>query len=162
MYPFTGGGTWELKIVSVLIEAAPVTLEGTGFGSLATLPETWNFSPRVGLIGLFGIAVQNGLVLLVMFERWLPHSGTLTVGLESDVAVGDEGARPWPRVAHIPARVARHYAGAIDAGAMFGFRRKKLSGSYCALIRRSLAMLLPYANVARAPAVSSACPVKLV
>ena len=51
---------------------------------------------------------------------------------------------------------------AKDAGAIFGFSRKKLSGSYCALIWLSRAMFAPYAFAANAQAVSSACPVKFV
>jgi hypothetical protein len=54
------------------------------------------------------------------------------------------------------------YVAATDAGAIFGFSRKKLSGSYCALIWLSRAMFAPYAFAANAPAVSSACPVKFV
>src|SRR5215831_593436 len=42
------------------------------------------------------------------------------------------------------------------AGWMFGFSRKKLSGSYCALIRRNRSMLPAYAVAVSAPAVSSA------
>ena len=57
---------------------------------------------------------------------------------------------------------AHHYTAAVEAGAIFGFNRKKLSGSYCALMRRSRAMFAPYAVAANAPAVSSAWPVKFV
>src|SRR5262245_33587780 len=45
---------------------------------------------------------------------------------------------------------------------MFAFSRKKLCGSYCALMAASRAMFSPYALAARALTPSSACPVKFV
>ena len=55
-----------------------------------------------------------------------------------------------------------HYVAAMDAGVIFGFSRKKLSGSYCALISLSRVMFAPYAVAVSVPVVSSACPVKFV
>ena len=52
--------------------------------------------------------------------------------------------------------------GRDQAGGMFGFSRKRLSGSYRALIRRNRSMFTPYAVAVSDPAASSACPVKLV
>ena len=48
---------------AVILLTLPVALVG-GVVALALAGETWNVSSLVGLIGLFGIAVQNGLVLV--------------------------------------------------------------------------------------------------
>lgn len=54
------GSAWEaLTILGTL----PVALVG-GVVALWLADETWNVSSMVGIIGLFGIAVQNGLVLV--------------------------------------------------------------------------------------------------
>jgi len=55
-----------------------------------------------------------------------------------------------------------HREAAVEAGAIFAFNRKKLSGSYFALMVARRAMFAPYALAANAPAVSSAWPVKFV
>jgi cobalt-zinc-cadmium resistance protein CzcA len=47
----------------VILATLPTALVG-GVVALALAGETWNVSSLVGLIGLFGIAVQNGLVLV--------------------------------------------------------------------------------------------------
>jgi cobalt-zinc-cadmium resistance protein CzcA len=47
----------------VVLAALPLALVG-GVAALALSGGTWNVSSMVGLIGLFGIAVQNGLVLV--------------------------------------------------------------------------------------------------
>jgi heavy metal efflux system protein len=47
----------------VIIATLPSALVG-GIVALFLAGETWNVSSLVGLIGLFGIAVQNGLVLV--------------------------------------------------------------------------------------------------
>jgi heavy metal efflux system protein len=47
----------------VIVATLPTALVG-GVVALALAGETWNVSSFVGLIGLFGIAVQNGLVLV--------------------------------------------------------------------------------------------------
>jgi len=75
----------------------------------------------------------------------------------SDVA--DEGRRRWARRRRT---LRARYADAAPAGEMFAFNRKKLSGSYFALIVARRAMFGPKAVEASAPAVSSVCPVKFV
>lgn len=47
----------------VILATLPLALVG-GVVGLVLFGETWNVSSMVGLIGLFGIAVQNGLVLV--------------------------------------------------------------------------------------------------
>lgn len=54
------GTAWEAGTILVTL---PVALVG-GVVALWVTGETWNVSSMVGLIGLFGIAVQNGLVLV--------------------------------------------------------------------------------------------------
>lgn len=54
------GSAWEAAVILVTL---PVALVG-GVLALLVTGETWNVSSMVGLIGLFGIAVQNGLVLV--------------------------------------------------------------------------------------------------
>ena len=54
------GTAWEAGAILVTL---PVALVG-GVVALWITGETWNVSSMVGLIGLFGIAVQNGLVLV--------------------------------------------------------------------------------------------------
>jgi len=54
------GTAWEAGTILVPL---PVALVG-GVVALWVTGETWNVSSMVGLIGLFGIAVQNGLVLV--------------------------------------------------------------------------------------------------
>jgi cobalt-zinc-cadmium resistance protein CzcA len=57
---------------TVILVTIPVAFVG-GIAGLLLAGETWNVSSLVGLIGLFGIAVQNSLVLV-----------TQTRGLESE------------------------------------------------------------------------------
>src|SRR6185369_12987984 len=49
--------------VVVILVTLPIAFVG-GILALFVAGETWNVSSLVGLIGLFGIAVQNGLVLV--------------------------------------------------------------------------------------------------
>jgi cobalt-zinc-cadmium resistance protein CzcA len=55
-------GSWAETLV--IVATLPDALAG-GIFALWLSGETWNVSSLVGLIGLFGIAVQNGLVLVV-------------------------------------------------------------------------------------------------
>jgi cobalt-zinc-cadmium resistance protein CzcA len=54
------GSPWE---AATILFTLPVALVG-GVVALWVTGETWNVSSMVGIIGLFGIAVQNGLVLV--------------------------------------------------------------------------------------------------
>ena len=47
----------------MILATLPIAFVG-GIVALLIAGETWNVSSLVGLIGLFGIAVQNGLVLV--------------------------------------------------------------------------------------------------
>ncbi len=58
----------------VILATLPDAFVG-GIVALAIAGETWNVSSLVGLIGLFGIAVQNGLVLVTQ-TRALVQKGT--------------------------------------------------------------------------------------
>jgi len=53
----------SLREASLILSAIPVAFVGSIL-ALLIAGETWNVSSLVGLIGLFGIAVQNGLVLM--------------------------------------------------------------------------------------------------
>jgi cobalt-zinc-cadmium resistance protein CzcA len=53
----------SLAEAMVIVATLPSALVG-GIVALFLAGETWNVSSLVGLIGLFGIAVQNGLVLV--------------------------------------------------------------------------------------------------
>ena len=59
LYIALGSGAESLVILATL----PDAFVG-GIIALYVAGETWNVSSLVGLIGLFGIAVQNGLVLI--------------------------------------------------------------------------------------------------
>ena len=53
----------SLREASLILSTIPVAFVGS-IVALLIAGETWNVSSLVGLIGLFGIAVQNGLVLV--------------------------------------------------------------------------------------------------
>jgi cobalt-zinc-cadmium resistance protein CzcA len=59
----------------LILASLPVALVGSIFALLAT-GQTWNVSSLVGLIGLFGIAVQNGLVLITQTRNLLDEGKT--------------------------------------------------------------------------------------
>jgi heavy metal efflux system protein len=61
-------GSWAE--VLVILATLPTALVG-GIVALFVAGETWNVSSLVGLIGLFGIAVQNGLVLVTQTRELL-------------------------------------------------------------------------------------------
>src|SRR4030095_15176669 len=54
----------------VILATLPTASVG-GIVALLIAGETWNVSSLVGLIGLFGIAVQNGLVLITQTRALL-------------------------------------------------------------------------------------------
>jgi cobalt-zinc-cadmium resistance protein CzcA len=61
------GTAWETLVILATIPSAFVG----SIAALAIAGETWNVSSLVGLIGLFGIAVQNGLVLVTQTRALL-------------------------------------------------------------------------------------------
>jgi len=63
----------DLGETLTILLTVPSALVGGVVALLAT-GETWNVSSLVGLLGLFGIAVQNGLVLVTQAEQ-LRHEG---------------------------------------------------------------------------------------
>ena len=85
----------------MILGTVPIAFVG-GILALLLAGETWNVSSLVGLIGLFGIAVQNSLVLV-----------TQTRGL---LAEGRQPARSGPRGQHRPGRPKLMTAGHRDAG----------------------------------------------
>lgn len=68
------GSAMEAALILVTV---PVAFVG-GILALLIAGETWNVSSLVGLIGLFGIAVQNGLVLVTQTRSLLAEGRTLT------------------------------------------------------------------------------------
>ena len=61
-------GSWSDALV--IVGTLPTAFVG-GIIALLVARETWNVSSLVGLIGLFGIAVQNGLVLVTQTRELL-------------------------------------------------------------------------------------------
>jgi cobalt-zinc-cadmium resistance protein CzcA len=61
-------GSWSDALV--ILATLPTAFVG-GIVALLVARETWNVSSLVGLIGLFGIAVQNGLVLVTQTRELL-------------------------------------------------------------------------------------------
>jgi cobalt-zinc-cadmium resistance protein CzcA len=105
---------------ALILGTVPIAFVG-GIFALLIAGETWNVSSLVGLIGLFGIAVQNSLVLVTQTRgllaegRILPDAvreasigrvrpklmtaGTATLGLLPLLVLqlhGTEIERPWP------------------------------------------------------------------
>ena len=75
-----GAALGRAREVAVVIATLPVAFAG-GLYALWLAGETWNASSIVGLIGLFGIAVQNSLVLIAQTR------GLLAAGEPFDVAL---------------------------------------------------------------------------
>ena len=61
---------------AVILATLPIAFVG-GIVALLLAGETWNVSSLVGLIGLFGIAVQNGLVLVTQTRGLLAEGRSL-------------------------------------------------------------------------------------
>lgn len=70
----------------VILAMLPVAFVGGIFALLITA-ETWNVSSLVGLIGLFGIAVQNGLVLVTQ-TRSLLEDGKMFEDAVKEASIG--------------------------------------------------------------------------
>jgi cobalt-zinc-cadmium resistance protein CzcA len=70
----------SLAETAVILAALPSAFVG-GIAALAIARESWSVSSLVGLIGLFGIAVQNGLVLVTQTR------GLIADGRSFDVAL---------------------------------------------------------------------------
>lgn len=70
----------------VILATLPDAFVG-GILALWLAGETWNVSSLVGLIGLFGIAVQNGLVLVTQTRR-LVESGSPFEGALREACIG--------------------------------------------------------------------------
>jgi cobalt-zinc-cadmium resistance protein CzcA len=58
--------------VAIVLATLPVAFAG-GLFALVAAGETWNASSIVGVIGLFGVAVQNSLVLITQTKGLLGH-----------------------------------------------------------------------------------------
>jgi cobalt-zinc-cadmium resistance protein CzcA len=70
----------RVREVAVVVATLPVAFAG-GLYALWLTGETWNASSIVGLIGLFGVAVQNSLVLISQTR------GLMATGEPFDVAL---------------------------------------------------------------------------
>ncbi|HEY7173226.1 MAG TPA: efflux RND transporter permease subunit [Vicinamibacterales bacterium] len=71
---------------AVILGTIPVAFVG-GIAALLLTGETWNVSSLVGLIGLFGIAVQNSLVLVTQ-TRGLQAEGHSLVDAVREASIG--------------------------------------------------------------------------
>jgi cobalt-zinc-cadmium resistance protein CzcA len=65
-----GAALGRAREVAVVVATLPVAFAG-GLYALWLAGETWNASSTVGLIGLFGVAVQNSLVLIAQTRELL-------------------------------------------------------------------------------------------
>lgn len=79
-------GLGRAREVAVVLATLPVAFAG-GLYALWLSGETWNASSIVGLIGLFGVAVQNSLVLLTQTKELLRRGLPFDVALR-EAAVG--------------------------------------------------------------------------
>jgi heavy metal efflux system protein len=70
----------------LILVSLPVAFVGS-IVALLISGETWNVSSLVGLIGLFGIAVQNGLVLVTQ-TRWLMAQGKQFEAAVREASIG--------------------------------------------------------------------------
>ena len=77
-------GSWVDALV--ILATLPTAFVG-GILALLAAGETWNVSSLVGLIGLFGIAVQNGLVLVTQ-TRELLANGTPFEAAVREASIG--------------------------------------------------------------------------
>jgi cobalt-zinc-cadmium resistance protein CzcA len=71
---------------SLILVTVPIAFVG-GILALLISGETWNVSSLVGLIGLFGIAVQNSLVLVTQ-ARGLERDGHTVVAAVREASIG--------------------------------------------------------------------------
>ncbi len=71
---------------SLILVTVPIAFVG-GIFALIAAGETWNVSSLVGLIGLFGIAVQNSLVLVTQ-ARGLESEGRTTAEAVREASIG--------------------------------------------------------------------------
>jgi cobalt-zinc-cadmium resistance protein CzcA len=71
---------------AMILAAIPVAFVGSILALLVS-GETWNVSSLVGLIGLFGIAVQNGLVLVTQTRSLLAEGKPLREAI-SEASIG--------------------------------------------------------------------------
>jgi cobalt-zinc-cadmium resistance protein CzcA len=71
---------------SLILVTVPVAFVG-GILALLIAGDTWNVSSLVGLIGLFGIAVQNSLVLVTQ-SRGLEHEGRSIAEAVREASIG--------------------------------------------------------------------------
>jgi cobalt-zinc-cadmium resistance protein CzcA len=71
-------GSWSDALV--IVATLPTAFVG-GIIALLIARETWNVSSLVGLIGLFGIAVQNGLVLVTQTRQLLAEGKPFEVAV---------------------------------------------------------------------------------
>jgi cobalt-zinc-cadmium resistance protein CzcA len=77
-------GRW--REVAVVLGTLPVALAG-GLVGLWLARESWNASSIVGIIGLFGVAVQNSLVLITQTKE-LVARGAPFLGALREAAIG--------------------------------------------------------------------------
>ncbi len=62
----------SVREVAIVFATLPLAFAG-GLVALALAGESWNASSIVGVIGLFGVAVQNSLVLITQTKGFLGH-----------------------------------------------------------------------------------------
>ena len=77
-------GRW--REVAIVVATLPVAFAG-GLYALALAGQTWNASSIVGVIGLFGVAVQNSLVLITQTRGLLARGEPFDTALR-EASVG--------------------------------------------------------------------------
>lgn len=76
----------SVREAALILATIPVAFVGSILALLVS-GETWNVSSLVGLIGLFGIAVQNGLVLATQTRALLAEGKTFEEAIR-DASIG--------------------------------------------------------------------------
>ena len=74
------GALGSMREAGLILSTVPMALVG-GIVALFIANESWNVSSLVGLIGLFGIAVQNSLVLITQTRALLSEGHDLRAAL---------------------------------------------------------------------------------
>jgi cobalt-zinc-cadmium resistance protein CzcA len=81
-----GAALGQWREVAIVIATLPVAFAG-GLYALALTAQTWNASSIVGVIGLFGVAVQNSLVLITQTRGLLARGEPFETALR-EASVG--------------------------------------------------------------------------
>jgi heavy metal efflux system protein len=80
----------QLRLVILILSVVPMAMLG-GLITLHLIGETFNVASAVGFIALFGVAVQNGIIMISNIRRWRREGAPL---YESVIEGATERLRP--------------------------------------------------------------------